>query len=119
MTSPRRILLSLALAALLATPAAARGAWTYVNTRYGFTVTIPGGFVAQRESANGDGRVFDAARGDARILASAGPCTASLTSAPPFSGVARAGSEPMRPSAKRARKSEASRIGPVGAICGA
>ena len=44
---------------------------------------------------------------------------ASLTSSPPFSGVARPGSEPMRPSAKRARKSAASRIGPVGAICGA
>src|SRR6185312_3770847 len=36
----------------------------------------------------------------------------------PFSGDASKGSEPIRPSANRARKSKASRIGPVGAICG-
>src|SRR6185437_2988169 len=43
---------------------------------------------------------------------------ASAISLAPFSGDASKGSEPIRPSANRARKSKASRIGPVGAICG-
>lgn len=48
----------LALLTLLATPAFAQGWDHYDNSRYGYGVDIPPGYVGGGESDNGDGQVF-------------------------------------------------------------
>ena len=65
----KRILtLTLAIASLAA-PALAAGAMaTYANARFGYSISYPAAlFTAERESDNGDGRVFRARSGGAEI----------------------------------------------------
>lgn len=51
-----RLLLALVLP--LPVPALAAGWSHYANARYGYTLEVPAGFLAQREADNGDGQVF-------------------------------------------------------------
>ncbi|MCW5721323.1 MAG: hypothetical protein KIS86_09290 [Devosia sp.] len=54
-----RFALTLFLALSLATPALAQGGGRYDNARFGYSIAVPEGFVAQGESANGDGQRFE------------------------------------------------------------
>jgi hypothetical protein len=49
-------------------PLAADQTERYVNARYGYGINIPDGFVAQPESANGDGRKYTAADPEVGLL---------------------------------------------------
>ena len=50
--------LILALLLLMVTPAVAAEWGRYENARFGYSIDVPPGFVAQPEADNGDGRVF-------------------------------------------------------------
>lgn len=59
-----------ALAAMIAalSSSAAFAQSTYTNQRFGYSICIPAGLVAQREADNGDGRAFLAADGAKLIV---------------------------------------------------
>lgn len=64
----RLVFLALALMACGWLPPAAQAAeGRYVNARFGFSICVPAGLVAQGESENGDGQRFEAADGAALI----------------------------------------------------
>lgn len=54
-----RFVLALFTTALFLAPALAQGGGRYDNGRFGFSIPVPEGFVAQGESANGDGQRFE------------------------------------------------------------
>ena len=60
--------LLIALFILLAMPAAAQADDGYANARFGYSISVPDGFVVTDESDNGDGRSFYKAQGAQGLL---------------------------------------------------
>ena len=68
------LLLGLAFSAFSLTAFAESVYRTYVNDRYGYSISYPSSLIPQPESGSGDGRAFLSKNGDAELLVFASAC---------------------------------------------
>ena len=68
------LLTGLAFSAFSLTALAEGNYRTYVNSRYGYSISYPSNLIPQPESDSGDGRAFLSKNGDAELLVFASAC---------------------------------------------